>query len=96
MDIRLELKCTKPSCQWNFEMVDGYDGNCDFGFILDSDVVTVDNCTLDHSIDTSNANKDTSVSSGADDKFKSSGEKLKIKGVGNTSVNAELASSDKV
>lgn len=53
---------------------------------------TVDDCTSDHYFDTSNANKDTSISAGADDKFKSSGEKLKIKGVCNTSVNAELAS----
>lgn len=74
-------------------MADGYDDNCDYGIIPDSDVVTVDDCTPDHSIDISNAsNKDTSVSSGADNKFKSSGEKLEIKGVGNTSVNAELAS----
>lgn len=64
----------------------------DFGLILESDVVTVNDCAADHSADTSNANKDTTTSSGADDQFKSAGEKLKVKEVFDTSINSELAS----
>lgn len=75
-----------------FKMAEDYDDCGDYGLFPDSDVVTVDDCTADNSVDISNANKDTTTSSGADDKFKSAGEKLKIKEVCDTSVNAELAS----
>lgn len=48
-----------------FKMAEDYDDCGDYGLIPDSDVdvVTVDDCTADHSVDTSNANKDTTTSS---------------------------------
>jgi hypothetical protein len=83
-----------------FRMAEEYDDCGDYGLVPDSDVVTVnDDNAADHdtcqtqSADTqSTVHKDSVTLSGADNKFKLAGDKLKIKEVCDTSVNSELAS----
>lgn len=71
-------------------MVEDYDDCGDYGFILDSDVVIVDDCIVDYFVDISNVNKDIMILLGVDDKFKLVGEKFKIKEVCDILVNVEL------